>query len=76
MADKITMNYNVTATGLLAVCDGRIYISMEDGPQDVDVATLLSDFDGKSVKLTCAYKSEYSLEESDVDEETGELLDL
>ena len=75
--DKITRNYNMTVTGVLAVeDDGKVYISLEDGPQDVNVAALLVDFNGKSVKLTCAHKSEYIPEEESVDKETGELLDL
>ena len=76
--DKITRNYNMTVTGVLSVeDDGKVYISLEDGPQDVNVATLLADFNGKNVKLTCAHKSEYVPEEElGVDEETGELLDL
>lgn len=76
--DKIVRNYNMTATGVLTVeDDGKVYISLEDGPQDVNVAALLVDFNGKSIKLTCTYKSEYIPEdEQKVDEETGELLDV
>ena len=78
MADKITRNYNMAVTGVLSVeDDGKAYISLEDGPQDVNVSTLLADFNGKSVKLTCTHKSEYIPEEEQkVDTETGEIIDL
>lgn len=75
MADKIIKNYKVAANGLLTIDDGRIYISIEDGPQDVDFASLLTDFDGRTVKLNCTYDEEYVPEaEISVDVETGEVI--
>ena len=74
--DKITRNYKLAASGLLEVTDeGQIYISIEDGPQDVNVASLLKDFSGRNVKLNCSFDDEFIPEEQKVDKETGELID-
>ena len=76
MADKISRNYKLTASGLLNVSDdGNIYISIEDGPQDVNLAGLLADFNGRNVKLNCSFDDEVIPEEHKVDKETGELID-
>lgn len=77
MADKITRNYKLAASGLLEVTDeGKIYISIEDGPQDVNVATLLKDFSGRSVKLNCSFDDEViPYGEQLVDKETGEVIE-
>ncbi len=77
MAEKITKNYNMAANGVLTVDDdGKVYISVEDGPQDMNVALLLADFNGKNVKLTCTHKYEFTPNETVVDKETGEIIDL
>lgn len=75
MADKITRNYKLTASGLLNVTDdGNIYISVEDGPQDVNLAGLLADFNGKSVKFNCSFDNDITAEETvDIDIDTGEV---
>ena len=76
MAEKITKNYNMSANGVLTVDDdGKVYISVEDGPQDVNIAILLADFNGKSVKLTCTHKYEFTPNEPEVNED-GEIIDL
>ena len=76
MADKITKNYKLTANGLLNVADdGNIYFSIEDGPQDVNLAGLLADFSGRNVKLNCSFDDEVIPEEQNTDKEVGELLD-
>lgn len=75
MAERITKNYKVAANGLLTIDDGRIYISIEDGPQEVDFASLLTDFDGRVVKLNCTYDEECVPEaELSIDVETGEVI--
>lgn len=76
MADKITRNYKLVASGLLEVTDdGQILISIEDGPQDVDVAILLKDFSGRNVKLNCSFDDEVIPDgEQLVDKETGEIV--
>lgn len=72
MADKIVRKYNVSASGILSIDeDGRLYISCEDGAQDVSLAELLDDFDGRQIKFSCNYDEEYSIE---IDEETGEII--
>ena len=78
MADKITRAYKLAATGYLEVSDdNQIYISIEDGPQEVNIATLLKDFSGKNVKFNCSFDNEVIPEEEQkIDQETGEILDL
>lgn len=72
MADKIVRKYNVSASGILSIDeDGRLYISCEDGAQDVSLAELLEDFNGRQIKFSCNYDEEYSEE---IDEETGEII--
>ena len=75
MADKIIKKYNVSAQGILTIDeDGCLYISCEDGAQDVSLAKLLEDFDGRQVKISCNYDEEYSESEVEVDTETGEVI--
>jgi hypothetical protein len=74
--DKIVRKYNVSASGVLSIDkDGRLYVSCEDGAQDVNIAKLLEDFDGRQVKISVNYDEEYSEEDDvEVDEETGEVI--
>jgi hypothetical protein len=74
MANKIVRKYNVSAQGLLGIENGQLYISIEDGVQDVNLAKLLEDFDGRPVKISCSYDEEYSEDDVQVDPETGELI--
>ena len=75
MADKIIRKYNVSASGILSIDkDGRLYVSCEDGAQDVSLAKLFEDFDGRQVKISCNYDEEYSEDEVEVDTETGEVI--
>lgn len=76
MADKIMRKYNVSASGILTIDrNGKLYISCEDGAQDVSLAKLLEDFDGRQVKVSVNYDEEYSDEdEIEVDTETGEVI--
>ena len=75
MADKIVKKYNVSAQGILTIDeDGRLYVSCEDGAQDVSIAKLLEDFDGRQVKISCNYDEEYCEDEVEVDTETGEVI--
>ena len=76
MADKIMRKYNVSASGILTIDrNGKLYISCEDGVQDVSLAKLLEDFDGRQVKVSVNYDEEYSDEdEIEVDTETGEVM--
>jgi hypothetical protein len=76
MADKIVRKYNVSASGILSIDrNGRLSVSCEDGAQDVSLAKLLEDFDGRQVKISVNYDEEYAEEdEVEVDEETGEVI--
>lgn len=75
MADKIVRKYNVSVQGILTIDeDGRLYVSCEDGAQDVSFARLLEDFDGRQVKISCNYDEEYSEDEVEIDAETGEVI--
>ena len=75
MADRIVRKYNVSAQGVLTIDeDGRLYVSCEDGAQDVNLARLLEDFDGRQVKISCNYDEEYFEEDIEVDTETGEVI--
>lgn len=60
MTNTIEKKYNFNASGLLTIDNGHIYISIEDGPQDVNIANLLCDFDGKYVKLSIDYSEKYA----------------
>ena len=74
MADKITKKFNITMSGLLTIDGDALFISCEDGAQDVNLAKLLADFDGRPVKISCNYDEEYSEDEASVDRETGEVI--
>lgn len=78
MADKITRAYKLAASGYLEVSDdNQIYISIEDGPQEVNVATLLKDFSGRNVKFNCSFDDEVVPDgEHIIDKGTGEVVDL
>lgn len=68
----IKMNYKVSAKGVLFIdSDGRITISIE-GEGDYDLAKVLEDFDGKSVKLSVMFDEDYGVE---VDTDTGEVIE-
>ena len=74
MADKIVRKYKVSAQGILTIDeDGCLYVSCEDGAQDVSLAKVLEDFNGRQVKISCDYDEEYS-DEVEVDTETGEVI--
>lgn len=61
-------------SGLLSIDGDALFISCEDGAQDVNLAKLLADFDGRPVKISCNYDEEYSEDEVEVDTETGEVI--
>ena len=56
MSAKIQKKYSVNATGELHISnDGLITISNVDTGEVFDIADLLSDFEGKDVKISCNY---------------------
>lgn len=56
MSAKIQKKYSVNATGELHLySDGKITITNIDTGEVFDVAELLSDFEGRDVKISCNY---------------------
>ena len=74
MADGIMKKFNITMSGLLTIDGDTLFINCEDGAQDINLAKLLVDFDGRPVKMSVNYNEEYSEDEASVDAETGEVI--
>jgi hypothetical protein len=57
MSAKIQKKYSVNAAGDLTINDdsNQINITNVDTGETFDLAELLADFDGKSVKISCNY---------------------
>lgn len=57
MSAKIQKKYSVNASGSLAINDdnSQINITNSDTGETFDLADLLSDFNGKDVKISCNY---------------------
>jgi hypothetical protein len=75
MAEKVTKSMKVSASGLLSIEDNDIFVEVAD-VGTFSLKKLLKVFDGCSVKLSCSYDEEQASPKPDVDEETGEILDL
>lgn len=70
----IKRNFKIQAKGCLNIDDnGRITISVED-EGDYDLAKVLECFNGREIKLQATYDEDYG-SDTDVDEDTGELID-
>lgn len=70
---NVSKKYAVSAVGILSIEDGIINIEVEDkGIYRLD--KLLQQFDGLQVKIGVTYDEE-SESPSDVDAETGEVVD-
>jgi hypothetical protein len=68
----IKLNYKVSAKGVLSIdVDGRMTLSVED-EGDYNLAKVLEDFNGRSVKLSVMFDEDYGTE---VDEDTGEVFE-
>ena len=74
MADKMTRNYKVSGNGVLSIDGDAIFISIED-KGDFNLASVLSDLDGKPVKFSFSYDEDYEEPVVKVDTETGEILE-
>ena len=80
MADKMIRNYKISGSGVLCVEGDNISILVED-KGEFNLADVLSDLNGRSVKFNFSYDEEYvSIEKEDddildIDEETGEIID-
>ena len=57
MSAKIQKKYSVSATGELHINknEGNIYLTNVDTGESFDLIDLLSDFDGRDVKISCNY---------------------
>lgn len=75
MAEKVTKQMKVSASGVLSIEKDDIIIEVADVGV-FSLKKLLNNFDGCSVKLSCSYDEEQSAPKAEVDEETGEILDL
>lgn len=75
MAEKVTKQMKVNASGVLSIEKDDIIVEVADVGV-FSLKKLLNNFDGCSVKLSCSYDEEQSAPKMDVDEETGEILDV
>lgn len=74
----IKRNFKVSAKGVLSIDnDGRMTLSVED-EGDYNLAKVLEDFNGRSVKLSVMFDEDYGADEEatyTVDDYTGEVID-
>lgn len=73
MADKMTKNYKISGSGVLCIDGDEITICVED-KGDFNLASVLSDLDGKPVKFNFSYDEDYEEPEIKVNPETGEVI--
>lgn len=74
MADKMTKNYKVSGSGILDIDGDAITICVED-KGEFNLADVLADLNGCSVKFSFSYDEDYT-DSSKVDEETEELIEV
>lgn len=72
MADKLNRNYKVSGSGVLGIDGDKIIVSVED-KGDFNLARVLSDLDGCTVKFSFSYDEDYE-DSIEIDEETGEVI--
>ena len=70
MADTMKKNYKISGSGTLVINGDEITILCGDAGE-FNLAAVLDELDGRSVKFSFSYDEEYA---SDVDEETGEVI--
>lgn len=73
MADKMQKNYKVSGSGVLNINGDKIVVSVED-KGDFNLANVLADLDGCSVKFSFSYDEDYEEENIVVDPDTGEVI--
>ena len=73
MADKMTKNYKVSGSGVLDINGDTITICVED-KGEFNLANVLADLNGCSVKFSFSYDEDYEENDVVVNEETGEVL--
>jgi hypothetical protein len=72
MADSMKKNYKVSGSGVLNIDGDTITICVED-KGEFNLANVLADLDGCSVKFSFSYDEDYE-ETVEVDTETGEVI--
>lgn len=72
MADKMQKNYKISGSGILNIDGDQIIVCVED-KGDFNLANVLADLNGCSVKFSFSYDEDYE-ETVSVDEDTGELV--
>ena len=55
----VTKKYSLNADSILDIKDGVISIEIQDSGEIIDLATLLSDFADRSIKLSVNYSEDY-----------------
>ena len=75
MADKMTKNYKISGSGVLDIDGDMITICVED-KGEFNLAGVLADLNGCSVKFSFSYDEDYDDAAANVDSETGEIIDL
>lgn len=73
MADSMKRNYKISGSGVLCIDGDEITICVED-KGEFNLATVLTDLDGKPVKFNFSYDEDYEEPEVKVDPETGEVI--
>ena len=73
MADSMKKNYKVSGSGFLTIDGDALVISVED-KGEFNLANVLADLNDHPVKFSFSYDEDYSEEETEVDEETGEVI--
>lgn len=73
MADKMQKNYKISGSGVLCIEGDEITVCVED-KGDFNLASVLSDLDGKPVKFNFSYDEDYEEPEIKVNPETGEVI--
>lgn len=59
MAAAIMKKYNISAKGILVVEENTVGVEIEDTGELIELKDLLSDFNGKTIKLSASYDEEY-----------------
>ncbi len=74
MAEKVTKQMKVSASGVLSIENDDIFVEVADVGV-FSLKKLLNNFDGCSVKLSCSYDEEQVAPQPEVNED-GEIIDL
>lgn len=74
MAEKVTKQMKVSASGVLSIEDNDICVEVAE-VGTFSLKKLLNNFDGCSVKISCSYDEEQVAPQHEVNED-GELLDV